>query len=63
MMGRQNRATMPRGFRELGYQQELARRLTVRDLVVHGLIYMVPLAPISVFGIIYNMSAGAVAAV
>ena len=38
------------------------RRLTVRDLVIHGLIYMVPLAPIGVFGIIHNMSAGTVAA-
>lgn len=50
-------------LRELGYEPELARRLSVRDLVVHGLIYMVPLAPIGVFGIIYDMSAGAVAAV
>lgn len=50
-------------LRELGYEPELARRLSVRDLVIHGLIYMVPLAPIGVFGIIYDMSAGAVAAV
>lgn len=50
-------------LRELGYEPELARTLSVRDLVIHGLIYMVPLAPISVFGILYNMSAGAVAAV
>ncbi len=50
-------------LRELGYEPELARRLSVRDLVIHGLIYMVPLAPIGVFGIIYNASAGAVAAV
>ena len=50
-------------LRELGYEPALARRLSVRDLVIHGLIYMVPLAPIGVFGIIYDMSAGAVAAV
>src|SRR5215212_10348676 len=50
-------------LRELGYEPELARTLSVRDLVIHGLIYMVPLAPIGVFGILYNMSAGAVAAV
>lgn len=31
--------------------------------MIHGLIYMVPLAAIGVFGIIYDMSAGAVAAV
>jgi amino acid transporter len=50
-------------LRELGYEPELERTLSVRDLVIHGLIYMVPLAPIGVFGILYNMSAGAVAAV
>ena len=50
-------------LRELGYEPELARTLSVRDLVIHGLIYMVPLAPIGIFGILYNMSAGAVAAV
>ena len=50
-------------MRELGYEPELVRTLSVRDLVIHGLVYMVPLAPISVFGILYNMSAGAVAAV
>jgi amino acid transporter len=50
-------------LRELGYEPELARTLSVRDLVIHGLIYMVPLAPIGVFGILYNLSAGAVAAV
>jgi amino acid transporter len=50
-------------LRELGYEPELVRTLSVRDLVIHGLIYMVPLAPIGVFGILYNLSAGAVAAV
>mgnify|MGYP001161966365 CR=1 FL=1 len=50
-------------LRELGYEPELARTLSLRDLVIHGLIYMVPLASIGVFGILYNMSAGAVAAV
>ena len=29
-------------LRELGYEPELARRLSVRDLVINGLIYMVP---------------------
>jgi amino acid transporter len=50
-------------LRELGYEPELARTLSLRDLVIHGLVYMVPLAPISVFGILYDLSAGAVAAV
>lgn len=50
-------------LRELGYEPQLKRTLSLRDLVIHGLVYMVPLAPISVFGILYDMSAGAVAAV
>ena len=41
-------------LRELGYEPELARSLSVRDLVIHGLIYMVPLAPIGIFVILYN---------
>lgn len=48
---------------ELGYEQELARTLSLADVVIYGLIYMVPLAPVAVFGVVYNMSAGAVASV
>jgi amino acid transporter len=33
------------------------------DVVIHGLIYMVPIAPISVFGGVYNLSMGAAGAV
>src|SRR4051794_10648127 len=45
---------------ELGYEQELARTLSLADVVIYGLIYMVPLAPVAVFGIVYNFSSGAV---
>ncbi len=48
---------------ELGYEPELARSLSLSDVVIHGLIYMVPIAPISVFGVVYSMSGGAIAAV
>jgi amino acid transporter len=37
--------------------------MSLTDVVVFGLIYMVPLAPIQVFGFIYNFSSGMVAAV
>jgi amino acid transporter len=43
-----------------GYRQELRRSLTLRDLLVYGLIFIVPGAPIAVFGIVYNASAGMV---
>ena len=47
----------------LGYRQELSRTMSLTDVVVYGLIYMVPLAPIQVFGFIYNFSSGMVATV
>src|SRR4051795_10258612 len=48
---------------ELGYKAELSRTLTLADVVIYGLIYMVPIAPISVFGVVYNLSIGAAGAV
>src|SRR3954453_8693343 len=48
---------------ELGYTSELSRTLTLADVVIYGLIYMVPIAPISVFGAVYNLSVGAAGAV
>ena len=42
----------------LGYHQELKRSMSLTDVVVYGLIYMVPLAPLAVFGITYNFSGG-----
>jgi amino acid transporter len=46
----------------LGYKQELNRTMSLSDVVVYGLIYMVPLAPLQVFGFAYNFSGGMVAA-
>ena len=37
---------------ELGYKPELSRSLSLADVVIYGLIYMVPIAPISVFGVV-----------
>ena len=53
----------PHQLGEFGYQQELARTISLTDVVIYGLIYMVPMAPVAVFGIVYNLSAGAAVAV
>ncbi|MFJ1537546.1 APC family permease [Micromonospora chalcea] len=44
-----------------GYRQELARRLRFRDLLAYGLVYMVPIAPMAIFGSVYAGSGGMVA--
>lgn len=44
-------------------RHELKRALTLGDLVVYGLIFIVPIAPFSIFGIVYNASHGMVALV
>jgi amino acid transporter len=43
-----------------GYEQELKRSLSLSDLLVYGLVFIVPIAPIAVFGIVYNASHGMV---
>jgi amino acid transporter len=45
---------------QLGYKQELKRALTTRDLVVYGMIFMVPIAPYAVFGFVWNDAKGMV---
>lgn len=47
----------------LGYAQQLDRSMRLRDVVVYGLIFMCPVAPLPVFGFIYNLSGGQVAMV
>src|SRR5579871_4492173 len=48
------------GVEAFGYKQELKRSLNLLDLLVYGLVFIVPGAPIAVFGIVYNASAGMV---
>jgi amino acid transporter len=48
------------GLEQFGYQEQLHRTLTTRDLVVYGMIFMVPIAPYSVFGFVWNDSRGMV---
>jgi amino acid transporter len=43
-----------------GYTQELKRSLSLFDLLVYGLVFIIPSAPIAVFGIVYNASHGMV---
>jgi amino acid transporter len=43
-----------------GYKQELKRSLSLPDLLAYGLVFITPLAPVSVFGIVFNASHGMV---
>jgi len=44
-----------------GYKQELMRSLTFTDLLVYGLIFMVPIAPFGIFGSVFQASGGMIA--
>ena len=44
----------------LGYKQELRRSLSTTDLLVYGLVFMVPIAPWAIFGVVYNEASGMV---
>ncbi|PLS03697.1 APC family permease [Neobacillus cucumis] len=44
-----------------GYKQELKRALTFWDLLIYGMIFMVPIAPFGVYGYIADASKGMVA--
>jgi amino acid transporter len=44
-----------------GYRQELSRSLSFADLLIYGLIFMVPIAPFGIFGGVYAGSGGMVA--
>lgn len=43
-----------------GYTQELKRSLSLRDLLIYGLVFMVPIAPFSIFGPVFNAAGGMV---
>lgn len=43
-----------------GYKQELKRSVSTADLLIYGLIFMVPIAPWAIFGTVYNASSGMV---
>lgn len=43
-----------------GYRQEFKRSLGLFDLLAYGLVFIVPIAPVAVFGIVFNASRGMV---
>jgi amino acid transporter len=43
-----------------GYKQELKRSVSTTDLLIYGLIFMVPIAPWAIFGTVYNAAGGMV---
>ena len=45
---------------EFGYREQLNRALSTRDLVIYGMIFMVPIAPYSPFGFVWNDARGMV---
>ena len=47
-------ATGDPGVEAFGYQQELQRSLSFTDLLVYGLIFMVPIAPFGIFGSVFQ---------
>jgi amino acid transporter len=49
------------GVEAFGYRQELKRSLSFTDLLVYGLVFMVPIAPFGIFGGVFQASGGMVA--
>ncbi|MCC5575945.1 APC family permease [Microtetraspora sp. AC03309] len=49
------------GVERFGYQQQLQRSLSFTDLLIYGLIFMVPIAPFGIFGGVFQASGGMVA--
>jgi amino acid transporter len=54
------RPSPDRTLEEFGYRQELKRSLGLASLVVYGLVFISPTSPISIFGVVYNLSHGMV---
>ncbi len=48
------------GLEAFGYKQELKRSLRVRDLFAYGLAMISPIAPIAVYGFVFNAAHGMV---
>jgi amino acid transporter len=47
-------------LQEFGYKEQLNRALTTKDLIIYGMIFMVPIAPFGVFGFVWNEAKGMV---
>jgi amino acid transporter len=48
------------GVEAFGYKQELNRTLGLFDLLAYGLVFIAPMAPVALFGIVFNASHGMV---
>jgi amino acid transporter len=47
-------------LQKFGYKAELRRVLSTKDLIVYGMIFMVPIAPFSIYGLVWNDAKGMV---
>ena len=43
---------------KFGYKQELKRALMLKDLIIYGLIFMVPIALWGIYGVVADISNG-----
>ncbi|MEP6904918.1 MAG: APC family permease, partial [Gemmatimonadales bacterium] len=48
------------GLADFGYREQLQRSLSVTDLLVYGLVFIVPIAPFAIFGVVFNAARGMV---
>ncbi|MDP9167153.1 MAG: APC family permease [Actinomycetota bacterium] len=55
-----SRPAQQRSLESFGYTQELNRSVSTTDLLVYGLVFMVPIAPWAIFGTVYNSASGMV---
>jgi amino acid transporter len=55
-----NSRSAQRKLESFGYTQELNRSVSTTDLLVYGLVFMVPIAPWAIFGTVYNSASGMV---
>ncbi len=45
---------------QFGYREQLHRALTTKDLVIYGMIFMLPIAPYQVYGFVWEQAKGMV---
>jgi amino acid transporter len=47
-------------LQDFGYKEQLNRALTTGDLIIYGMIFMLPIAPYAVFGFVWDAAKGMV---
>jgi amino acid transporter len=52
--------TAQQELESFGYKQQLKRSVSTVDLLIYGLVFMVPIAPWAIFGVVYNAAGGMV---